>query len=120
MNIVLLVKLESKKLFMISKMEIDIRYPDRNHETSGFLPEERQWLTDLFSDDWVDVFRYLEPTKEQYTWWSQRGQARAKNVGWRIDYQIATLGLASKARCTSVYSEEKFSDHAPLTVDYEV
>ena len=66
------------------------------------------------------MFRLLEPTKEQYTWWSQRGQARAKNVGWRIDYQIATSALAQKARHTSVYSEEKFSDHAPLIVDYEV
>ena len=104
----------------IAHKEIDLKNWKGNLTHSGFLPEERQWLTDLFSDDWVDVFRYLEPTKEQYTWWSQRGQARAKNVGWRIDYQIAMPGLASKARCTSVYSEEKFSDHAPLTVDYEV
>ena len=65
-------------------------------------------------------FAIVLPEKEQYTWWSQRGQARAKNVGWRIDYQIATPDLARAARNTSVYSEEKFSDHAPLTVDYEV
>lgn len=104
----------------IAHKEIDLKNWKGNLNHSGFLPEERQWLTDLFANGWVDVFRYLEPEKEQYTWWSQRGQARAKNVGWRIDYQIATPDLARAARNTSVYSEEKFSDHAPLTVDYEV
>lgn len=104
----------------IAHKEIDLKNWKGNLAHSGFLPEERQWLTDLFSDGWVDVFRKLEPNKEQYTWWSQRGQARAKNVGWRIDYQIATPGLAQKARSTFVYSNEKFSDHAPLVVDYEV
>lgn len=104
----------------IAHKEIDLKNWKGNLTHSGFLPEERQWLTNLFSEGWVDVFRLLEPTKEQYTWWSQRGQARAKNVGWRIDYQIATSDLAQKARRTSVYSEEKFSDHAPLIVDYEV
>lgn len=104
----------------IAHKEIDLKNWRGNLTHSGFLPEERQWLSDLFSEGWIDVFRFLEPTKEQYTWWSQRGQARAKNVGWRIDYQIATPGLAQKACSTSVYSEEKFSDHAPLIVDYEV
>ena len=104
----------------IAHREIDLKNWKGNLTHSGFLPEERQWLTDLFSTGWVDVFRYLEPTKEQYTWWSQRGQARAKNVGWRIDYQIATPKLAQKARSATVYNEEKFSDHAPLTIDYEV
>ena len=68
---------------------------------------------------WCDVFRRLDPRPDQYTWWSQRGQARAKNVGWRIDYQIATPQLAEKAVATSIYTGEKFSDHAPLTVDYD-
>ncbi len=104
----------------IAHKTIDLKNWKGNLNHSGFLPEERQWLTDVLSNGWVDVFRYLEPEKEQYTWWSQRGQARAKNVGWRIDYQIATPALAHRAIKTSVYSEEKFSDHAPLTVDYEV
>lgn len=104
----------------IAHKEIDIKNWKGNLTHSGFLPEERQWLSNIFSDGWVDVFRFLEPTKEQYTWWSQRGQARTKNVGWRIDYQIATPALARKACLTSVYVEEKFSDHAPLIVDYEV
>ena len=104
----------------IAHKEIDLKNWKGNLKNSGFLPEERQWLTELFSQGWVDVFRCLEPTKEQYTWWSQRGQARAKNVGWRIDYQIATENIAKKAVKASVYSDEKFSDHAPLIIDYEV
>ena len=103
----------------IAHKEIDLKNWKGNLTHSGFLPKERQWLTDLFSSGWVDVFRLLEPTKEQYTWWSQRGQARAKNVGWRIDYQIATPAFAKKALKTFVYSDEKFSDHAPLLIDYE-
>jgi exodeoxyribonuclease-3 len=104
----------------IAHKEIDLKNWKGNVKNSGFLPEERAWLDNLFALGWVDVFRYLEPEKEQYTWWSQRGQARAKNVGWRIDYQIATPGLAQKARVTSVYADEKFSDHAPMIVDYEI
>lgn len=104
----------------IAHKEIDLKNWKGNLKNSGFLPEERQWLTKLFNQGWVDVFRCLEPTKEQYTWWSQRGQARAKNVGWRIDYQIATEGIAKKAVKASVYCDEKFSDHAPLIIDYEV
>lgn len=104
----------------IAHKEIDLKNWKGNLKNSGFLPEEREWLTKLFNQGWVDVFRCLEPTKEQYTWWSQRGQARAKNVGWRIDYQIATEDIAKKALKASVYSEEKFSDHAPLIIDYEV
>ncbi len=103
----------------IAHKEIDLKNWKGNVKNSGFLPEERQWLTDLLADGWVDVYRHLEPTKEQYTWWSQRGQARSKNVGWRIDYQIATKDLAQKANNTFVYQDEKFSDHAPLVVDYE-
>ena len=76
----------------IAHKEIDLKNWKGNVKNSGFLPEERAWLDNLFALGWVDVFRYLEPEKEQYTWWSQRGQARAKNVGWRIDYQIATPG----------------------------
>ena len=83
------------------------------------LPEERAWLTRLFDETgYVDVFRTLDERPEQYTWWSNRGQAYAKNVGWRIDYQIATKGVAATAKATSVFRDIKFSDHAPLTMDY--
>ena len=85
------------------------------------MPEERQWVTDqLEKEGWHDVFRELDPRPDQYTWWSQRGQARAKNVGWRIDYMFGTAGIAAKARSTFIYKDEKFSDHAPLVIDFAV
>jgi exodeoxyribonuclease-3 len=100
--------------------EIDIKNWKSNQKNSGCLPEERAWLTKLFDEvGYVDVFRTLDQRPEQYTWWSNRGQAYAKNVGWRIDYQIATPGIASKAKRTDVFRDIKFSDHAPLTVDYD-
>lgn len=103
----------------IAHKEIDLRNWRSNQKNSGFLPQERAWLTDLLDRvGWVDVFRTLEPGPDQYTWWSNRGQARAKNVGWRIDYQIATPGIAASAKKTTIYTEELFSDHAPLIVDY--
>ena len=68
---------------------------------------------------WVDAFRVVDPREHQYTWWSNRGQAWKKNVGWRIDYQIATPGLGNRARAASIYTERRFSDHAPLIMDYD-
>ena len=100
----------------------DIKNAKGNQKNSGFLPEERAWIGDLFGRvGWVDVYRSLYPEAEGegYTWWSNRGQAWAKNVGWRIDYQIATPGIAGQARTASVYKDERFSDHAPLIVDYD-
>jgi exodeoxyribonuclease-3 len=105
----------------IAHQEIDLKNWKGNLKNSGFLPEERAWLTNLFSKvGYVDVYRQLEPEAGEtcYTWWSNRGQAYAKNVGWRIDYQISTPGIAMSAKKTAVYKGEKFSDHAPLTVDY--
>jgi exodeoxyribonuclease-3 len=100
--------------------EIDIKNWKSNQKNSGCLPEERAWLSKVFDElGYVDVFRSLDPRPEQYTWWSNRGQAYAKNVGWRIDYQIATAGIASTARRTSIFRDIKFSDHAPLTIDYD-
>ena len=100
--------------------EIDIKNWKGNQKNSGCLPEERAWLTQLFDEvGYVDVFRTLDQRPEQYTWWSNRGQAYAKNVGWRIDYQIATPGIAATARRTSIFKDIKFSDHAPLTIDYD-
>jgi exodeoxyribonuclease-3 len=105
----------------IAHKEIDLKNWRSNQKNSGFLPEERAWIGDVFARaGWVDVFRRLDPRVEQYTWWSNRGQAWAKNVGWRIDYQIATPGIAAKARHARIYKHERFSDHAPLTIDYDV
>jgi len=103
----------------IAHREIDLKNWKSNQKNSGFLPEERAWLsTQLDQHGWVDVFRTLDPRPEQYTWWSQRGRARENNVGWRIDYQLATPGLAARAKSTSIYTAKRFSDHAPLIVDY--
>jgi exodeoxyribonuclease-3 len=105
----------------IAHHEIDLKNWKGNLKNSGFLPEERSWLTNLFSEQgYVDVYRQLEPDASDtcYTWWSQRGQAYAKNVGWRIDYQIATPELAQAARKAGVYKEQRFSDHAPLIIEY--
>ena len=106
----------------IAHKEIDLKNWKANQKNSGFLPEERAWLSQVFDEhDWVDVYRRLHPdtTGEAYTWWSNRGQAWAKNVGWRIDYQIATPGIAAKAKKAAVYKAERFSDHAPLIIDYD-
>ena len=106
----------------IAHNEIDLKNWKGNLKNSGFLPEERAWLTNLFSKvGYADVYRKLEPeaTDTCYTWWSNRGQAYAKNVGWRIDYHITTPEIAARAKHTAVYKDERFSDHAPLTVDYD-
>ncbi len=104
----------------IAHKEIDLKNWRSNRKNSGFLPEERAWLTEVFDKvGWVDVFRRVDPRPEQYTWWSNRGQARAKNVGWRIDYQIATPGIAARAKKVAIYKDRRFSDHAPLTIDYD-
>ncbi|HAT39581.1 exodeoxyribonuclease III [Polynucleobacter necessarius] len=106
----------------IAHQEIDLKNWKGNLKNSGFLPEERAWLTKLFGKvGYVDVYRQLEPnaTETCYTWWSNRGQAYANNLGWRIDYHITTPGIAATAKKTAVYKDEKFSDHAPLTVDYD-
>ena len=105
----------------IAHKEIDLRNWRANRKNSGFLPEERDWLTKLFEEiGYVDVFRRLNEKPDQYTWWSNRGQAWAKNVGWRIDYHIATPGVAARARRESIYLRKRFSDHAPLTIDYDL
>jgi exodeoxyribonuclease-3 len=106
----------------IAHHEIDLKNWKGNLKNSGFLPEERAWLTNLFDKvGYVDVYRQLEPEAGEscYTWWSNRGQAYAKNVGWRIDYHISTPGIGATAMKTTVYKDERFSDHAPLTVDYD-
>jgi len=104
----------------IAHKEIDLKNWKGNRKNSGFLPEERAWLTTIFDEvGWVDVFRCVDQRPEQYTWWSNRGEAWAKNVGWRIDYQIATPGIAATASKAGIYKTKRFSDHAPLTIDYD-
>lgn len=104
----------------IAHKPIDLKNWRGNQKNSGFLPEERAWLDVVFDQvGWVDAFRALNDEPEQYTWWSNRGQAWAKNVGWRIDYQVVSPGLKPRLRAASIYKDARFSDHAPLTLDYD-
>jgi exodeoxyribonuclease III len=119
-------KLKAKREFIlvgdinIAHQEIDLRNWKSNQKNSGFTPEERAWMTALLNDiGLVDVFRTLNPHPDQYTWWSARGQAWANNVGWRIDYHLATPGIAATARKEHIYLDQRFSDHAPLVIDYD-
>jgi len=104
----------------IAHTKADIRNWRGNQKNSGFLPQERDWLTELFDKHkYVDAFRTLDQKEHEYTWWSNRGQAFANNTGWRIDYQITTNGLRNLVKKTSIYRKERFSDHAPLCVEYD-
>lgn len=104
----------------IAHKEIDLKNWKGNRKNSGFLPEERAWMTALLDEiGLVDVFRTLNDRPEQYTWWSNRGQAYAKNVGWRLDYHLATPAVARHAVREQIYLDQRFSDHAPLVVDYD-
>ncbi len=124
-----LVKLKEQRDFVlcgdvnIAHKEMDLKNWKSNQKNSGFLPEERAWMTKLLDQaKLVDVYRKLKPdtTDAAYTWWSQRGQAYANNVGWRIDYHLATPSIAELARSEFIYKGEKFSDHAPLTIEYDL
>jgi exodeoxyribonuclease-3 len=106
----------------IAHNEVDLKNWKGNKKNSGFLPEERAWMTQLTTEGGiVDVYRQLQPdtTDACYTWWSNRGQAYANNVGWRLDYHLATPAVAAKACTEVIYKDEKFSDHAPITIAYE-
>jgi len=105
--------------FNIAHRPIDLRNWRSNQKNSGFLPEERAWLDTVFGKvGFVDAFREVDPRPEQYTWWSNRGQAWAKNVGWRIDYQIVSPSLKGATQAARIYKSRRFSDHAPLIMDY--
>ena len=105
----------------ICHKEIDLKNWRANQKNSGFLPEERAWLDELYDDvGYVDAFRLVNKEAEQYSWWSMRGGARAKNVGWRLDYQVITPDLAGKVVSAEIYTDENFSDHAPVTLGYKV
>ena len=107
----------------IAHKKIDLKNWQSNQKNSGFTPEERDWVTKLLDEaGMIDVYRRLQPTTTDaaYTWWSARGQAYANNVGWRLDYHLATPALAAFARRESIYKEQKFSDHAPITIEYAI
>lgn len=104
----------------IAHKEIDLKNWRANQKNSGFLPEEREWMEALFTTErYVDAFRVVNAEADQYTWWSNRGRAWDNNVGWRLDYQVVTSGLKDKILRTGIYKESRFSDHAPLTIDYD-
>lgn len=104
----------------IAHKQIDLKNWRANQKNSGFLPHEREWMTDLFDRvGFVDAFREIQPEADQYTWWSNRGQAWAKNVGWRIDYQMVSPKLRSAIQSASIYKAQRFSDHAPLIMEYD-
>ena len=105
----------------IAHKNIDLKNWRGNQKNSGFLPEERAWMDKLFGElGFVDAFRLVNQEPDQYTWWSYRGQARAKNVGWRIDYQVITPGLKLTVKSAMIYTQQRFSDHAPLIMDYDI
>ncbi len=100
--------------------EGDIKNWKQNQKNSGCLPEERAWLDKVFGKfGYTDAFRVLSQDDEQYTWWSNRGRAWDNNVGWRLDYHAVTPGLKNKVMSSSIYRDERFSDHAPITMDYD-
>jgi exodeoxyribonuclease-3 len=105
----------------IAHKPIDLKNWRSNQKNSGFLPEERAWLDELFGDaQYVDAFREVNAEADQYTWWSNRGQAWSKNVGWRIDYQVLSPRLKGSVESVEIYKQQRFSDHAPLVIDYDL
>jgi exodeoxyribonuclease-3 len=106
--------------FNIAHKPIDLKNWRANQDYPGFTPEERAWMDALLgAHGYVDAFRVIDQRPDQYTWWSSRGRAREKNVGWRIDYQIVSPALSAAVRRVAVYRRNRFSDHAPLTIDYD-
>ena len=104
----------------IAHKEIDVKNWKSNQKMTGFLPREREWLTKVLEQHgFVDVFRALDPSPDRFTWWVQWANARERNIGWRIDYQIATPGIAKLARKVAIYTGAVFSDHAPVIIDYD-
>ena len=106
--------------FNIAHRAIDLYDPVRNAATTGFLPPERAWFDAMIAGGWVDAFRVVNDRPKEYTWWSGWPQAWERNLGWRIDYQIVSPALALAVRSAAIYKGERFSDHAPLTVDYDL
>jgi exodeoxyribonuclease-3 len=105
----------------ICHKEIDLKNWKSNQKNSGFLPEERRWLNTLYDEaGWVDAFRLVNKQPEQYSWWSARGQARAKNVGWRLDYHVIGPELVDTVEAAQIYTGQQFSDHAPVIMQFRM
>ena len=104
----------------IAHKEIDLKNYKQNRKNSGFLPQERKWVSDVFDEGWKDIFRKKRPEDVAFTWWSQRGRARENNVGWRIDYQVTTKDLANRCRKIWIEKEPMLSDHAPVIAVYDL
>lgn len=105
----------------ICHKEIDLKNWKANKKNSGFLPQERQWLDELYYElGFIDAFRVVNQEPDQYSWWSNRGQSRAKNVGWRLDYHVISPGLQDKVISAEIYTAQNFSDHAPVILDYNI
>ncbi len=105
--------------YNICHKAIDIHNPQRNKNTSGFLPEEREWMSEFIASGFTDSFRHLNPEPHNYSWWSYRGNARAKNLGWRIDYNMISENLLSNLSRSAILSQAHHSDHCPVLVELE-
>ncbi|MBD3750476.1 MAG: exodeoxyribonuclease III [Sphingobacteriales bacterium] len=103
--------------YNICHRPIDIHNPKSNANSSGFLPEEREWMENFMQSGFIDTFRYFNPEPHNYTWWSYRANARAKNLGWRIDYHLATKELESNLKRAAILPEAKHSDHCPILLE---
>jgi exodeoxyribonuclease-3 len=106
--------------YNICHQAIDIHDPVRNKNSSGFLPEEREWMTEFMKDGFIDTFRHLNKEPDQYSWWSYRAAARERNKGWRIDYHMLSDSLLNKLQAADILQEVKHSDHCPIKVELDV
>jgi len=106
--------------YNICHQPIDIHDPVRNKNSSGFLPEEREWMTEFLNDGFVDTFRHLNKEPDQYSWWSYRAAARERNKGWRIDYHMLSENLIDKLKSADILQDVKHSDHCPIKVELDV
>lgn len=106
--------------YNICHQAIDIHDPVRNKNSSGFLPEEREWMTDFLSDGFIDTFRHLNKEPDQYSWWSYRSAARERNKGWRIDYHMITENMKNQLKSANILQDVKHSDHCPIKVELDV
>lgn len=103
--------------YNICHRPIDIHNPKSNANSSGFLPEEREWMENFLASGFIDSFRYFNPEPHNYTWWSFRANSRAKNLGWRIDYAIVSTSLGPRLKRAAILAEAKHSDHCPVLVE---
>ena len=105
--------------YNICHRPIDIHNPKSNANSSGFLPEEREWMENFIESGYVDTFRHMNKEPHNYSWWSYRSNARAKNLGWRIDYAMATKALEPNIKRAAILPEAKHSDHCPVLLELE-